>query len=160
MYFGPYISIYIDIYYICQRYTHLAIAAVDELHYQLHFCSLTLHMYVFLLRIAAFHRKSGALHIVVVLNTEGQEQPYDGPGYRHPHRPPEPLQEPDRFPVIFSYPHVSPCTFFSPLLSSSLCCNPPCSCCWLTTTNCWSWEKSVQVAGEIITGHGKGYYRS
>ena len=58
-------------------------------------------------RVTAFHKKTDASHVCLVLDTLGLETPYRGPGYTHPARPREPARGLDSYPAIFTHPGVS-----------------------------------------------------
>ncbi|WAR18092.1 CL066-like protein, partial [Mya arenaria] len=56
----------------------------------------------------AFQKKSDASHVCLVLDTQGLESPYRGPGYTHPDRQGDTPKGLDSYPTIFSFPGEQP----------------------------------------------------
>src|SRR5438132_10802984 len=62
-------------------------------------------------RIVNFHRKSDALSICIILDTNGME--YRGMGYRHPQQEQDAPTGLESYPAIFYFPAVEFFSFFS-----------------------------------------------
>ena len=55
----------------------------------------------------AFQKRTDALNVSIVLDTQGIEQLYKGIGYQHPDKPIEQKTGLEMYPAIFSHPGVS-----------------------------------------------------
>ncbi|XP_052763854.1 KICSTOR subunit 2-like isoform X2 [Mya arenaria] len=63
-------------------------------------------------KVTAFQKKSDASHVCLVLDTQGLESPYRGPGYTHPDRQGDTPKGLDSYPTIFSFPGAVQSTYF------------------------------------------------
>ncbi|XP_064597265.1 KICSTOR subunit 2-like [Liolophura sinensis] len=62
----------------------------------------------FVSKIVSFHKKSDATNVSLVLDIQGIESTYKGPGYHHPHKQTELPKGLGSYPAIFSYPSERP----------------------------------------------------
>ena len=63
------------------------------------------HLHFF--RIVQFQRRSDATNISLVLDVNGLEEMYKGPGYHHPKKLTESLTGRDSYVAVVTYPGVS-----------------------------------------------------
>lgn len=59
-------------------------------------------------KVIAFQKKTDAFNISLVLDTQGIQHVYKGPGYHHPDKHFEPLTGLESYPAIYSYPGEHP----------------------------------------------------
>ena len=62
-------------------------------------------------RIVAFQKKTDAACVCLILDTQGMEEPYKGPGYHHPDKQVEQPTGLESYPAIYSYPTVKKTLF-------------------------------------------------